>query len=108
MKVNEVSWSDLEQEVAQTAFQKAYEREVNALINEVRDNANKVCKLEDIWSLHNYLSARRHEIDGKYDYNYSVLVFVFATLVKQGWLHLDELNGLDKEKIAKIGSLSRM
>jgi hypothetical protein len=30
MKVNEVSWSDLEQEIAQAAFQKAYEREINA------------------------------------------------------------------------------
>lgn len=108
MKVNEVNWSDLEQEVAQTAFQKAYEREVNALITEVRNNANHVSELEDIWRLHNFLSAKRHEIDGKYDYNYSVLVFVFATLIKQGWLHLDELKGLDQQKIAKISSLSRM
>jgi len=108
MKVNEVSWSDLEQEVAQAAFQKAYEREINALIQEVRDNAVQISELEDIWRLHNFLSTRRHEIDGKYDYNYSVLVFVFANLIKQGWLHLDELKGLDLDKIAKIGALSRM
>ncbi|AKG22196.1 hypothetical protein [Calothrix sp. 336/3] len=108
MKVNEISWSDVEQEVAQTAFQIAYEREINALIQEVRGNAAQVSQLEDIWCLHNFLSARRHEIDGKYDYNYSVLIFVFATLVKQGWLHLEELKGLDKDKIAKIGSLARM
>jgi Photoprotection regulator fluorescence recovery protein len=58
--------------------------------------------------LHNFLSTKRHEIDGKYDYNYSVLVFVFATLIKQGWLHLDELKGLEQDKITKITSLSRM
>ncbi|MBD2163872.1 hypothetical protein H6G04_05575 [Calothrix membranacea FACHB-236] len=108
MKVNEVSWSDLEQEVAQAAFKKAYERETNALIQEVRDNAVQISELEDIWRLHNFLSAKRHDIDGKYDYNYSVLVFVFATLIKQGWLHLDELQGLDRHKITKIVSLSRM
>lgn len=108
MKVNEVSWSDLEQEVAQAAFQKAYEREINSLIQEVRNNASQVCDLDDIWRLHNFLSARRHEIDGKYDYNYSVLIFVFADLIKQGWLHLDELKGLERDKIAKISSLSRM
>jgi hypothetical protein len=108
MKVNEVSWSDLEQEVAQAAFQKAYEREINALIHQVRHNASQVSELEDIWRLHNFLSAKRHEIDGKYDYNYSVLIFVFAELIKQGWLHLEDLNGLDKDKIVKIGSLSRM
>ena len=108
MKVNDVSWSDLEQEVAQAAFQKAYERETNALIQEVRDNAVQISELEDIWRLHNFLSARRHEIDGKYDYNYSVLIFVFANLIKQGWLHLDELKGLDRDKITKIASLSRM
>ncbi|NJM74095.1 MAG: hypothetical protein HC862_30640, partial [Scytonema sp. RU_4_4] len=53
----------------------------------------------DLWRLHDFLSARRHEVEGKYDYQYSVLLFVFAGLVKEGWLHLTELEGLDKDKL---------
>jgi hypothetical protein len=58
--------------------------------------------------LHDFLSARRHEIDGKYDYRYSVLIFVFAGLVKEGWLNIDELEGLQKDKLTKVAALARM
>lgn len=64
--------------------------------------------LGELWQLHDFLSAKRHEIEGKYDYQYSVLLFVFAGLVKEGWLHLNELQGLDKDKLSKVAVLSRM
>lgn len=108
MQVSDAEWSTTEQKIAQEAFDKAYQREINTLIKEVREQANAIAELEDMWHLHDFLSARRHEIDGKYDYRYSVLVFIFARLVKEGWLHLNELEGLDKTKIAKIAALSRM
>jgi len=108
MQANAIGWSESEQKIASEAFQKAYERETSTLIREIRESASHISELEDIWRLHNFLSARRHEIDGKYDYDYSALTFVFATLVKQGWLQIDELNGLEKDKLAKIASLARM
>lgn len=108
MQVNEISWSETEQKVAETAFKTAYERETSALIQEIRESAVVISELEDIWRLHNFLSARRHEIDGKYDYSLSALMFVFATLIKQGWLHSDELLGLEPDKLAKISALARM
>jgi Photoprotection regulator fluorescence recovery protein len=108
MQVSETEWSNIEQKVAQEAFERAYEREINALIEEVRERASAIAQLEDMWHLHDFLSARRHEIDGKYDYRYSMLVFTFAKLVKEGWLQLNELEGLDREKIAKIVALARM
>lgn len=108
MQVSEAEWSKIEQKIAQEAFERAYQREIEALIEQVRDRANAIAELEDMWHLHDFLSARRHEVDGKYDYSYSMLVFIFARLVKEGWLHLNELEGLDKSKIAKIAALSRM
>jgi hypothetical protein len=108
MQVSDISWSNIEQKVAQKAFEKAYERETNALLKAVRENSSAIAALEDIWHLNDFLSARRHDMDGKYDYRYSVLIFVFARLIKEGWLQLDELEGLDKDKLAKINSLSRM
>ena len=106
--MSDVSWSDAEKEIAQTAFKKAYEREIAVLIQEVRAQATSLSELEDLWSLHDFLSARRHDVDGKYDYRYSVLVFVFSRLVKEGWLDLDELTGLEQSKLSKIAVLARM
>ena len=108
MQVTEVEWSTTEQEIAKTAFEKAYEREIAAVIQEVRQRASVMTQPNEMWQLHDFLSARRHEIDGKYDYRYSVLIFVFASLLKDGWLHLDELKGLEKDKLTKVAALTRM
>lgn len=108
MQATDTQWSKTEQEVAKAAFDKAYEREISALATEVHRQADAITQLDDIWVLHDFLSARRHDIDGKYDYRYSVLIFVFARLLKEGWLRIEELEGLDKEKLKKVTALSRM
>jgi hypothetical protein len=106
--VTEVDWSEIEKKVAKEAFDRAYQREINALLQEVRQRASTILELSDMWQLHDFLSARRHDIDGKYDYKYSVLIFVFAGLMKEGWLHIHELEGLEKDKLTKIAALARM
>ncbi len=108
MQVTDTDWSHTEQNIAKAAFDKAYDREISALIKEINEKASVISQIEDIWGLHDYLSARRHEIDGKYDYRYSVLMFVFARLLKEGWLKLDELEGLAADKLKKVTALSRM
>ncbi|HEY9648158.1 MAG TPA: hypothetical protein V6C88_17410 [Chroococcidiopsis sp.] len=108
MQLNNVEWSTAEQTIAKAAFEKAYGREINTLIAEVRRQSSTLDSLEDMWRLHDFLSARRHDIDGKYDYQYSALIFVFAQLVKEGWLQLDELDGLDPVKLKKVAALARM
>ncbi len=108
MQVNNIGWSEIEEKIARKAFEKAYEREINALIEEVRERGSKLAELDQVWHLHDFLSARRHDIDGKYDYRYSVLIFVFARLLKEGWLDLDELKGLEPDKLTKIIALARM
>ncbi|MFM7876837.1 MAG: hypothetical protein ACKO8M_10140 [Microcystis panniformis] len=108
MPMSEIIWSDTEQEIAQTAFQKAYQRETSTLIEDIKEQSGQITVLDDIWQMHDYLSARRHQIDGKYDYRYTSLIFVFAQLLKEGWLKLEDLNGLGKDKLAKIAALSRM
>jgi Photoprotection regulator fluorescence recovery protein len=108
MQVNDIEWSTAEQTIAEAAFKKAYEREINALLAEVRSQASSVLAQEDLWRLHDFLSARRHDLDGKYDYRYSVLTFVFARLVKEGWLQLSELDGLEPAKLTKVSALTRI
>lgn len=108
MQSTDINWSQTEQEIAQLAFNKAYERELAAVIQAVREKASTIVEPQDMWKLHDFLSAKRHEVDGKYDNRYPSLVFVFAQLVKEGWLNLSELEGLDTAKLAKVAALSRM
>jgi len=108
MQVTQIQWSETEEKIAKKAIAQAKEREIAALMEEVRQQADSITELDHLWHLHDFLSARRYDIDGKYDYDYPTLVFVFARLLKEGWLHRDELNGLNPEMVSKISALSRM
>lgn len=108
MQVSDINWSSKEEAIAKKAFQTAYQREISALLQEVRQRSGSLTDLDQLWNLHDFLSARRHDIDGKYDYEYSTLVFVFARLLKEGWLNHEELKGLNPEMRSKISALSRM
>lgn len=108
LKVNKTEWSEREEIIVKQALQTAYNRETSALIATVRDRASSIVELNDLWHLHDLLSTIRHEIDGKYAYNFPTLVFDLARLVKEGWLHLDELKGLKPEMRSKISALTRM
>lgn len=96
------NWSKKEKEVSKQAFKRAYERESTELINKVKEIASAAKTPEDIWKLHDFLTEKRNEVDEKYDYRYSVLILAFARLLREGWLGLDDLEGLDENKITKI------
>jgi hypothetical protein len=106
--VNETKWSEAEDIIAKKALQTAYERETSTLIANVRDRAGSITKLEDLWYLHDLLSTKRYEIDGKYAYDSSTIVFDFAKLVKEGWLGFEDLQGLKPEIRSKISAIARM
>lgn len=105
---NKMQLSEAEERISKQALQLAYERETSALIANVRDRASSITKLEDLWYLHDLLSTKRYEIDGKYVYDSSTIVFDFAKLVQQGWLSLEDLKGLKPEMRSKISALARM
>jgi hypothetical protein len=106
--MSDISWSDSEKQAAHDVFKRAYEREIQTLMQDVKQKMAQMTNVEELWQLHDFLSAKRHEIDGKYDYRYSMLVFVFAELVKEGLLSVEELHFLEKDKLAKITALARM
>lgn len=108
MQTLEITWTETEKKVAQEACEKAHTREIEALIGLVREQVTQIQAIEDMWKLHDFLSARRHDIDGKYDDRPPFLIFTFAKLVKEGWLELEELQGLAPEKLTKIAVLTRM
>jgi Photoprotection regulator fluorescence recovery protein len=104
----ENGWSLEEQAIARKVFDLAYEREIAGLMRWVNEQAGSITQVDDMWRLHDFLSAKRHDLDGKYDFRYPFLIMVFAQLVKEGWLKIPELEGLDPSKRAKISALSKM
>ena len=108
MEQNAPQWSEIEKQIAYEAIRKAYERETQALIAEISQKASQITQINEIWSLHDYLSARRYDIDGKYDYRDSTPFFALAKLIKEGWLNADELAGLTADKRAKVAALVRI
>ena len=100
-------WTETEQAVAREAFDRAYGRAVEQLVASVRSKAASLSSAETVWQLHDYLSIERHTIEGRFDFRLDGILFVFASLVKDSLLEIDELAGLDAEKLAKITAMSR-
>ena len=95
-------WPKKEKAAARRAFDKAYEKELDSLMHEVKERANAIKAPEDIWLLHDFLKEKRRGINDKYDYRYSQLIFVFGRLLNEGWLEIDDFEGLDEDKRTKI------
>jgi hypothetical protein len=57
---------------------------IEDVIAETKNMAAKIKEASDLWDLERWLAQRRLEIERKYDYRYSVLPFVFATLLTEG------------------------
>ena len=100
--------SATEETIVQQALQKAHARETSALITHVRDRASSLTELGDLWNLHDLLSTKRYEVDGKYAYNVATVVFDCAALIKEGWLTLEDLQGLPSEVLSKMSAIARM
>lgn len=100
-------WTEPEQAVAREAFDRAYARAVEQLVASVQARAAELNCAENVWQLHDFLSIERHTIEGRFDFRLDGILFVFASLVKESLLQIDELAGLDAEKLAKITAMSR-
>ena len=108
MQQADVQWSDEEKQIARAALKRAYEQEVEALIDSIRKNASKISQLEEVWQLHDFLSAKRHAIDGRYDERDDLLMIPLSSLNKDGLLTKADLTGLTAGTQAKINLLARM
>ena len=100
--MQEFKWSKTEKGVARRAFDTAYEKECSGILTRLKAMTTVATGPRDIWRIHDYLSEQRRQTDSKYDYRYSVLIWVFARLLREGWLSEADLSGLDVEKIEKI------
>ncbi len=95
-----ISWTKPQKRCARELFDLALDREYKSLIEEI--NALRIESRDEVWELRDRLNQKAKEMDRKYDYRYSQLTFVFAQLLHEGYLSLDELNVLGEEKLDEI------
>ena len=101
-------WSEQEQLIAREAFERAQQRAIASLVETLRDQVAALDDVTGVWALHDYLSTQRHTMEGRFDFRLPGLLFVFASLVRDELLSLEELEGLDAVKLAKIAAMSRI
>jgi hypothetical protein len=104
---NEPIWSRSEKITARTAFDAALGRELHEVIEQAKKMASQIQQSSDLWDLEHYLTQRRKEIDGKYDYRYSQLTLVFGRLLYEKRLREEELHGLREDKLKPIRSVAK-
>jgi len=104
--MNALKWSKAEKVTAKQAFDTAYQRECEALARKLKEMVAAAREPVDIWRIHDFLTTQRKQIDEKYDYRYSVLILVFARLLREGWLKEADLEGLGEDKVEKIKYLA--
>jgi hypothetical protein len=97
-----MEWSKSEKKIARLAFGSAYERECMAIAHDVREMVAGINEPSDVWEIHDYLTEKRKEVDRKYDYRYSILLFVFARLICEEWIKEEDLEGLSGDKLQEI------
>ena len=100
----ETTWSEAEKKIARKAFDRAFERQCGTITEEAKRMLATSSPPHGIWQVHDYLSRERRKVDQTYDYRYSVLISVFANLLRQGWLKRADLAGLRPDKIELIES----
>jgi len=101
-KLRQLKWSSIERAIARRCFERALRQELDAAIRSTKEIAAKIRQPSELWELEHHLTQIRKDIDRKYEYKYSKLVFVFADLVREGKLNIEDLHGLSEEKLRYI------
>jgi len=78
MSVYEMKWTNNEKKIARTAFDKAYEKEMEEIKSLLLEKVSHMKADSDLWAIEEFLSEKRKVVDEKYGYRYSQLIVVFS------------------------------
>ena len=98
MNWNRLKWSPSEKKIARSAHDAALESALAKIMTEFKSKADAATTPYEMWEIEDYLHHERPEIDELFDYRYSQLPFVFARLIRVGYLDENRLGGLSDEK----------
>ena len=102
----EFTWSKAEKKIAKQAFDLAYDRKCQKIIEQIKKQ--KLSDAEDIWELGSFIKKQQKEVDHMFDFRYSQLVLVFSILIKKNLLSLKDLAGLNDEKLDAINKILKL
>ena len=105
---NVPTWSRSEKAIARKAFDAALKRELQEVMEEAKQKASQIKEPPDVWKLERYLTERRKEIDGKYQFRSSRLSQTFGRLLCERRLGETELRGLGEDKLKAIRSCAKV
>lgn len=102
--MHDLKWSDSEKKLARRVFDAALTAELAEVMAEFKARAAAAAEPNDMWSIEELLRRKRREIDQKYHYRYSQLLFLFGRLLREGRVREAQLSGLSEEKLSYIRS----
>ena len=94
--------------MARRVFDAALKRELQAVMREAKQMANKITEPADVWELERYLTQRRKDIDRRYQFRSSRLTRVFGVLFCEHRISEEELRGLGEDKMKAIRSCAEV
>ena len=77
-------------------------------MEEAKQKASQIKEPPDVWKLERYLTERRKEIDGKYEFRSSRLTQTFGRLLCDRRFSENELRGLGEDKLKAIRSCAKV
>ena len=95
-------WSNAEKILAREAYDRAYERECNKILEKVRGMLYSMEDPKEIWKIYDYLRKNRRDMDSKYDYRYLILIIVFGKLMREGLIFDSDIDKFSQDKIDAI------
>ena len=104
------TWSPSEKKVARNAYDAALKVALDKMMVELKSKVSAVATPSEMWDVEDFLGQQRRKIDQLFDYRYSQLIEVFASLIQQGYLDENLLVGLSEDKrqtIRKYASWNR-
>jgi len=102
------NWSKSEKKVAHRVFEAALQAELAEIMADFKARAAAAAEPDDMWLIEEYLRNKRREIDRKYDYRYSQLIWVFGILLREGRIQEEQLAGIAEEKLAGIRRMAAL
>ncbi len=106
--MHELKWTQAEKKAARSLFDVALEREMTDYIARFKASAATIETPDALWALLREAEQKRRELDERYDFRYSVLVFVFAGLLRRGLIDEAELAALGEGKAHLIAELAKV
>ena len=101
-------WSRSERTIARKVFDAALKRELQDVIREAKQRANKVKEPAEVWELERYLTRRRKDIDRRYEFRTSRLTQVLGMLLCEHRIRDEELRGLGEDKMKAICTCAKV